>query len=214
MTEHTLEQFGRELRSFFVLVLLNMVFGALALGFGMQIIFATVLQYAAGEPPFPVLTAVRIIASVAGICIGFFWILASAKVLRGIKGIRKEYRASTGAGPVPAEMLTGWIVAMLAHYRENRAVLWRMTLIGIAGGAFFFALGIASLIQGIFAVPALAGPVPSLIAVFGAAPMNAAIGLVTIIVALRFRRYAGTWDLREKQAGEDEEILKKALESP
>ncbi|HVP96768.1 hypothetical protein [Methanoregula sp.] len=210
MTEHTLQQFGDELKSFFVLVLLNMAFGALALAFGMQIILATFLPSAAGEPLSPVLSTARIIIGITGICIGFFWILASMKILRGIKGIHKEYRNSIKTGPVPAETLTSWIVAMLAHYRENKSVIWRMTLISIAGGIFFLALGIANVIQGVLALPALE---PAILAFFGAAPINSGIGIVTLYAALKFRRYAARWDNRQKLADEGENSLKNALES-
>ncbi|MGB8219827.1 MAG: hypothetical protein WCE46_05530 [Methanoregula sp.] len=213
MTDHTVQQFGKELRSFFVLVLLNMTFGALALAFGMQIIIATFLPGAAETPLSPVIVAIRIITGISGVCIGFFWILSGAKIHRGLRGIRHEYRDSTSDGPVPAETLTGWIVAMVSHYRENRILIWRMTLISIAGGLFFLVLGIANLIQGILALPSATGPGFGVIAIFGAAPLNAGIGLVTIYFALKFRRYAGTWNLRLKLAGEGEETLKKALES-
>jgi hypothetical protein len=190
-----------------------MTFGALALAFGMQIIIATFLSGAAGAPLCPAMVTLRIVTGIAGTCIGFFWILSGAKILRGLRGIRHEYRDSAGAGPVPAETLTGWIVTMLAHYRENRTLIGRMTLISIAGGLFFLALGIANLVQGIMALPAAAGPGFGVIAIFGAAPLNAGIGLVTIFFALRFRRYADTWDLRLELAGKGEESLRKALES-
>lgn len=208
-----MQQFGDELKSFFVLVLLNMAFGALALAFGMQIILATFLPLAAGMPLGFFLSAVRIVVGIAGICIGFFWILASMKILLGIKGIRKEYRNSIKAGSVPAETLTGWIVAMLAHYRENRTIIWRMTLISIAGGLFFLALGIANVVQGSLLLPSATNLEPVVFAIFGAAPINSGIGIVTLYFTLRFRQYTATWDLRLKLADKGEESLKKALES-
>ena len=135
MTDHTVQQFGEELRSFFVLVLLNMTFGALALAFGMQIIIATFLSGAAGAPLSPAIVILRIVTGIAGICIGFFWILSGAKILLGSWDPVRV--TGTAPAPVPAETLTGRIVTMLAHYRENRTFIWRMTLISIAGGLFF-----------------------------------------------------------------------------
>jgi hypothetical protein len=217
MTEHTLQQFGDELKSFRALVLINIIFGAFAMAFGMQNIIATLLEYAVGEPPSPVLSAARILISVTGICIGFFWIRTSAKISRGIRGIRNEYRNGAKAGSVPAEILTGWIVAMLAHYRENRTVIQRMTLIGLAGGLIFLALGVANFVQGSQALPAAPGLGPTALAFSDAALATAAadigIGLVAISLSRRFVRYSDVWDLRLKQADEGEESLKKALES-
>ena len=75
MTDHTVQQFGEEVRSFFVLVLLNMTFGALALAFGMQIIIATFLSGAAGAPsPRPLLSSASSRASQgpASVSSGYF----------------------------------------------------------------------------------------------------------------------------------------------
>ena len=214
MAETTLIQFGNELKSFFGLALVNLIFGALVLGFGIQVIVTTFLQYAAGTPLPPVIAVIRIVAAGTGACIGLSWIGVSGRITRGLKGVRREYRDRVRAGPVPAEALTGWIVTMLAHYREHRSCIRRMILVSIAGGALFLALGIASLVQGILAVPAPATPGLSSIAFVGAALLNGAIGLVILCFAMRYRRYANTWDLRLELAGEGEDFLKDALESP
>jgi len=211
MTDHTLQQFGDELKSFFVLVLLNMAFGALTMAFGMQIILATFLPSATDVHPGFILSTFRIVVGIAGMCIGFFWIVTSMKILRGVKGTWKEYKNSAKAGSVPAETLTAWIVKILAHYRENKTVVWRMTIISIAGGIFYLALGIVNLVQVSLALSS-ANLEPAIFAIFGA-PINSCIGIVTLYFALRFRRYANAWDLRLKLANEGEESLKKALES-
>jgi hypothetical protein len=210
MTETSLRQFGKELNSFFALVLLNLVFGALAMATGIQVILATLLQYPAGEAFSFIIFAARILLGTAGIAIGFFWIPASAKILRGIRDVRKEYREHA-PGPVPAEILTGWIVSVLAHYRENRTVIRWMTLIAAAGGLIYLALGIANLVQG---GQALASPVQGNGAIaFLAAAINLTIGLVSIFLSRAFHRYSRVWDLRLEQADAGGESLARALES-
>ena len=85
-----------------------MAFGALALAFGMQIIIATFLPSAPGEPSSLVISTVRILIGITGMCIGLFWMLTSTgDSLRGIKGIREEAPARRRAvlsrpRPLPA----------------------------------------------------------------------------------------------------------------
>ena len=210
MTESSEQQFGKELTSFFVLVLLNLALGALAMAFGLQTIVVTLVEYGSGGNPFILSSGARILIGAAGIVIGIFWIKTSAKIFRGIKKVRKEYRNHTG--PVPAETLTGWIVAMLAHYRENRTVIRQMAFIGTIGGAIFLALGIANLAQGIQAIPAQSDQISGYLA-FVAAAVNLTIGLVTLHFARGFRTYADVWDIRLDRAGKGEESLKQALEN-
>jgi hypothetical protein len=52
------------------------------------------------------------------------WISTSAKVLRGMNRIRRDVRSHDG--PVPDETLTGWIVRMMAQYRENKKIRHRI----------------------------------------------------------------------------------------
>jgi len=210
MTDTSGQQFGKELTSFFMLVILNLVLGSLAMAFGLQTIMLTIMSYPGGGNPFFLTSAALILIGMAGMGIGIFWIKTSAKIFRGIKKIREEYRNHTG--PVPAETLTGWIVAMLAHYRENRTVIRQMALIGTVGGAVFLAFGITNLMQGIQAVTADTDQIPGYLA-FSAAAVNLVIGLVTIHFARGFRNYADIWDIRLGQADQGEESLKQALEN-
>jgi hypothetical protein len=211
MTETSVQQFGNELTSFFVLVILNLVLGALAMAFGIQIMLLNLMPYAA-EPSLLnlLLSAASIVIGAAGIGIGIFWIKTTAKILRGITKIREEYRNHNG--PVTDEILTGWIVAVLAHYRENRMVIRRMAQVGTIGSAVFLAFGVANLVQGIQAVAADGGQISGYLA-FLAAAVNLTIGLVTLHFARGFRTYSEVWDIRLDQAGRGEESLKQTLES-
>jgi hypothetical protein len=210
MTETSGQQFGREITSFFMLVILNLILGTLAMAFGLQAVMLTLMSYSGGGNTSLFASAAIIIIGVAGMAVGIFWVKTSAKILNGIKKVREEYRNHTD--PVPAETLTGWIVAMLAHYRENRTVIRQMALIGTIGGAVFLAFGITNLIQGIQAVTNGGDPLSGYLALVAAA-VNLTIGLVTIHFARGFRTYADVWDIRLDQAGRGEESLKQALEN-
>jgi len=201
------ETFGRELRSFFVVCLLSLVFGALAMAFGLQFIVAAVVAMA-GSGTLGLLPLVQVLLGWAAAVVGFRWILSSAKILKGVNRIRRDYRAMEG--PVSDEAVTGLIVRMMAHYRENWKTIWRMNLIAILGGAVFLALGVVNILQGIAAWYAGTG-LMSFFAFF-AGGLNIAIGLAALLTSAGFRRYARAWESRLAEAGQSEETLKKSME--
>jgi hypothetical protein len=249
----TSQSFASELQSFFVLCLMNLVFGSLAMAIGMQFIVTAVLAMTEGGTFgwFPVF---QVLLGWAAAVVGLRWILSSAKILKGVTKIRREYRAMEGAGagaiqkgpvsgetsgeatsgetrveplsgvireeavssgggkgPVSAEMLTGVIVRMMAHYRENWKAIWRMNLISTLGGCIFLVLGVLNLVQAISAWLSAAGIV-SLLLSFIAAAINLTIGLVSLLFSSWFRRYARAWDHRLIEASHSEEALKNAME--
>jgi hypothetical protein len=140
------KQFSDELTSFFVLILLNIAFGALVMAFGLQVIITSALAVAGGQTS-DVLPVIRVAVGVAGVVLGISWLRSSIKIMRGLKGIRREYR--NRAVPVSDETVTGWIVEMMAHYRENRSTIRWMTVICSIGGCIYLALGIVNIVQGI-----------------------------------------------------------------
>ncbi|HTY51746.1 MAG TPA: hypothetical protein VMB35_00950 [Methanomicrobiales archaeon] len=208
------ENFGRELRSFFVVCLLSLVFGALAMAFGLQFIVTAVVAMA-GSGTLGLLPLVQVLLGWAAAVVGFRWILSSAGIFRGVNRIRKDYRAMEG--PVTDEAVTGLIVRMMAHYRENWKAVWRMNLVAILGGAIFIALGVVNIVQGIWHwyspspgeilyLPAI------LIPLLFAVAIDLAIGILSLLSSVWFRRYARAWELRLVEAGQSEETLKKSME--
>lgn len=208
MTDETLHQFKNELNSFFVLVILNIVFGALAMAFGMQFMIASIMGLTAGQTP-AILSVFAGAISLAGFGLGLSWVLSSAKVLKGITGIRREYSECTD--PVSAEILTGWIVRLMAHYRENKETIRRMIFICALGGCAFPAFGILNLVQGI---TGLAGSGASWTQglPFVAAGINLTIGFSSLLFCRYFRRYSAAWDLRLDETARSETILERTLE--
>jgi hypothetical protein len=262
------ENFASELRSFFALCLMNLVFGSLAMAFGMQFIVTAVLAMAEAGT-FQWFPVIQVLLGWAAAVVGLRWILSSAKILKGVTRIRREYRAMEGHGagsilkgpvsdetpqgatsgetrveplsgviregavssgrgkePVSAEALTGLIVRMMAHYRENWKAIWKMNLISTLGGAVFLALGMLNLVQGISSGLAGSGPIyiflvqagltsgigASLFLSFFAAGINLTIGVVSLLFSSWFRRYARAWDHRLIEASHSEEALKHAME--
>ena len=206
MTDETLSQFKNELNSFFVLFILNVVFGALALAFGMQFMIASVMGLAEGEIPLRALAGA---ISLAVFGLGLSWVISSVKVLKGITAIRREY--SEYPSPVPAEILTGWIVRLTAHYRKNRETIRRMTVICALGGCAFLAIGVLNLIQGItWTADTNASWTQGL--PFIAAGINITIGLASLLFCVYFRRYSAAWDLRLDETARSETILERTLE--
>ena len=208
MTDTTFSQFKDELNSFFVLVLLNMIFGANVMSFGMLAIISSVVP-AAAVYPFTLFPALQIVIGAAGVLLGMFWIITGVRVLRGIIKIRRESRRSRE--PVPPETITGWIVRVLAHYRENKKTLQRMIIICSLGGVIFIALGVGNLVQGFFATVG-GGNGVTFATPFVAAAINLTIGIVAIIISIGFRRYSAAWNRRLDETATNETILRQTLE--
>jgi len=208
------ENFERELGSFFTLCLLSLVFGAMAMAFGMQFIVAAALAMAEAKA-LELLPFVQVLLGWAAVVVGLRWIVSSARVLKGVKGIRKEYRAAEGR--VSDEVLTGLIVKMLAHYRENWKTILRMNLITALGGAIFLTLGVVNIVQGIWhwysPSPGEIRYLPAiLLPLFLAVGIDFAVGLVSLASSVWFRRYARAWELRLIEAEHSEETLRRSLE--
>jgi len=248
-----LENFASELQSFFVLCLLSLVFGSLAMAFGMQFIVTAVLAMAESGT-FPWFPVFQVLLGWAAAVVGLRWIISTVGIFKGVNKIRREYRkveepgagairkgrvadetlqeattgetrveplsgvirkedVSSGRGKEPAslEALTGLIVRMMAHYRENWKAIWRMNLISTLGGAVFLTLGMLNLFQGISAWLST-GDLVSLLLSLVAAGINLTIGVVSLLFSAWFRRYSWAWDHRLIEASQSEEALKHTLE--
>jgi hypothetical protein len=203
MKEQLSDQFGDEIRSFFILSLLNVVFGAQALAFGIQFIVTAMLALMEEGAAMPI-PGIQALAGGVLVVLGLRWILSSVHILSGVTKLRRARRNIEDSAP--DEILTRLIIRMMAHYRENRETIRVMTLICILGGLLFLALGTVNLIQA-FAEGTGSGST-SLIA----AGINLTIGTVSILSSFGFRTYAAAWDLRLAEASRSEAALQNVLE--
>mgnify|MGYP001461368533 CR=1 FL=1 len=208
MTNRTFSRFKHELDTFFLLVLLNCVFGALALALGIQFIVASILGLPAGQT----LSLTGIVAgAIAMVCLGLglSWIVSSARILGGIKDIRTEFKGR--AFPVPDETLISGIVRMIAHYRENRKTIQTMILVCTLCGFCFLALGIQGSLE--FATISFTSGTITLnsLLLIPSALLALGIAAVSLISSYYFRNFSRTWDLRQIEISRSEHALAEKL---
>ncbi len=200
------KQFEEEIRNFWTLALLNLVFAAITMAFGISFVVTRLLEMVqAGTPELLSVVIVAVGFFAAGL--GLKWMLSSVQIFRGVKEIKSGYDALAG---VTEETITGFIIRLTAQYREKRATIRMMILVCTIGGCCFLGLGILNGIQflggitsGTFTMNYLL--VPSALLALG-------IGVVSLLNSIYFRRYSFIWDLRLQEAARTGEILEKTLE--
>jgi len=208
MTDETLTRFKSELNSFSILVLMNLVFGALVMAFGVQFIVTSVSGLTNGQS----LSLLRIVAgSLSMVCfgLGISWIISSVEILDGIDSIRSEFKDLTG--PVSDETLTSGIVGMMAHYRGNKKTIRTMILVCSLGGFCFLALAIINSME-FFSISLSSGRltlnnyllIPSVLLTLG-------VALVSLLSSYYFTHFSRAWDQRLQETARYEDTLKKSL---
>ncbi len=131
LTDTVNSRFFRELNSFYLITLVNVIFGALAIAFGVQYTVSSVLGLADGGT-FRLLRIATAAFSMAGFGLGLSWIVLSVKILDGLDNIRSACKEQKS--PVPGEVTTRGIISMIAHYRRNKKTLRIMILVCTLGG--------------------------------------------------------------------------------
>jgi hypothetical protein len=205
MTKNVSQRFSGELRSFFVVTLLNLVFGALVMAFGLMFIVTSSIALAQGGNP-GIIPIIQILVGGAGWMLGIRWILSSAKILKGIRPLRKEYR--TAEKPLSDEILTDMIIRLMSYYRENGKTVRRMIAVCALGGCVYIALGVTNIFQSISVESTLIQVIVGL----SAAGSNIVIGMLALLSSIWFRRYTIAWDRRIEKVAQSEETLQHAME--
>ncbi len=208
MTNENLTRFKSELNSFFALILLNLVFGAMAMAFGMQFIVTSVLGLTAGPGP----GGIRILIGALSMVffgLGLSWVVFSVRILEGVTLIRREFRRHKG--PVSDETLTCWIVRMTAHYREHKKTIGRMILVCTLGGFCFLILGFLNSLE-LFSFTFSSGTftVNSYL-LLPSALLTLGVAIVSLLSSYYFSKFARAWDLRQDEISRSEHELAEKL---
>jgi hypothetical protein len=208
MSETSITQFKNELDSFFGLVILNLVFGALAIAFCVQFILASILGLTAGRA-MPELLLLTGAISLVCFGLGLSWILSGAKILKGITGIRREFR--NRQDPVSDEALTCWIIRTMAHYRDNQKTIHTMILVCTLGGFCFLGLGLLNSLE-FFSINLSSGTFTlNSYILLPSALLALAVAIVSLASSFWFAKFSKTWDLRQDEITRAEHVLAKKL---
>jgi hypothetical protein len=200
MTTERLARFKKELDSFYVLILINVAFGSIAMVFGIQYMVESTLGLTGEQSAVLRVLAYAIAMIIFGL--GLSWVVSSRKILKGLKGIRTELRIRRE--PVTDETLACWIVRTITHYRENRKTIRTMILICVLGGFCFLTLGVIGSLE--FVSIGLSSGTFTLNGYLVILPAILALGAAVLSLAssFYFRKISRAWDLRQGEIDRSE----------
>jgi hypothetical protein len=203
-----LSQFKKEITNFYVIALINIVFSALAIAFGVSSAVTAILGLTLDVGiPFP-----RIGSGIlAMICfgLGLSWLLSTVRIFEGIESIqdtlcRKDEEIS-------GDRMTCLIVRMLAHYRDNRKTIGTMITVCTLTGCGFFILGINIGLHALSVTPRGISVGFDAILLIPAMLLTLGIALTSILSSYYFSKFSKVWDQRLDEIEESECALKENL---
>jgi hypothetical protein len=209
MENEAFERFGREMRSFAALIILNIVGAGLAISFGISWIMPNIAPLFSGQPIY-LEQLVRAGLAVAGCVVALRWLVSCAETFDGVDDIVDgSWKADMERR---GDALTARIVESMAWYRERRGNIWRLKLGCRLTGAFFV---VSAALQAYNFVTTFGSATQSMLimSVVGLV-LCLALGAIGVIVPALIDRFIGTWDQRVKASGEAEDKLGKLFEGP
>jgi hypothetical protein len=201
-------QFEDEIRSFWIVSILNLVFAAITMAYGIMFI-VTRLQEMIQAGSLLLAPLIIVIVGFSAAVLGIKWILASVEIFSSIEELKSAYDAKKGV--MTMEDTTGFIIQMINQYRTNRDTIRTMILVCTAGGCCFLVLGIMSSIE--FVSAGLTSGMTTLnYLLIPSALLSLGIAIVSLLCSYYFRKYASVWDLRLYEISRSETILAKTME--
>lgn len=209
-----LSQFRTEIRQFFLVSLLNLVFAAMAIAIGVQYVVTAIISQTLDPliPGFPMIPGLRVFTgAIALICfgLGISWIVSTVRIFEGIVTIKEDL--GRDGDTITDERLTCLIVRMLAHYRDNRKTIDRMILVCTLGGGCFFVLGIAHSLKALSVSSGGFSFTLDNLLLIPAMLFTLGIAVSSLLSSYYFSKFANVWDRRLNEIGESECTLKKTL---
>jgi hypothetical protein len=201
-------RFRQEVRHFHRLAVLNIVFAALAIAYGISAFIMAVFGLNAGISS----SELRLLSGALAMVLsglGLSWLLSTTRVFEGVAAIKGDLNSLKDPGN--EERVICLIVRMLSHYRENRATIQRMILVCITGGSVVFLLGIINSLE-VLKINGTGGEF-ILDAVRLIPPMLVSLGIAiaSLLSSHYFSRVSMKWDHHLREIDESECTLKQSL---
>ena len=206
MQNETLYRLDREMRSFFILVIINIVGAGLAMSLGVTL-GANSLIHMFNEQRILLQQVAISVPALAGVGFAIRWLVISAQVLDGFDDLRDECRNRSGTAN--GDTVTGLIVKNMAFYRDNKPDIEKLILGSRVTGAFFLLSGGVQIYNLLTA--GSTGPPGLLLAAFGIL-ICTVLGLLGVSSPSFFERYSRMWERRLIDSVEVEKRLNKILE--
>lgn len=209
MIDTVYSRYFRELSSYYRITLVNVVFGALAIAFGIFHIVALIPSLTDGEAHF-LLWRSQATLTIVGFGLALAWVVSSVKIFRGIKDIRNLYKDQKA--PVTDDITIGGIVSMFSHYREHEKTIRTMILVCTLGGFCFLALGIMSSVE-FFSFSPVSGTITlNSIALIPSALLALTVAIVSLASSFYFARFSKVWNLRQRGISKSEQAFADLLD--
>ena len=218
MTKSAGTKFGKELDSFLSLIVLNIIFSAIAMA--ASIIFTTANLKTAADlilqgsvfvlgpiTMWPHPQFLLVILGLVGAAFSLKWLITSVEIMSDADDIKTQY--SQESKQLDNQAATSLIVRAMAYYREKKTTIQRLGLFSRLGGLCFLASSIIQAVNGLLLTPAPDSLHLLLIAV--SVMLNATAGIAGILSPRYFFRYSSTWEYRLNESVKAEEELKRLL---
>ncbi len=207
LQNHARIQFRKEIRHFSTVCILNLIFAALAMGFGISYLIPAILGL---TPGLPVLYGFRmLIAAIALVCfgLGLSWLLKTIRIFEGVEDLQRKLDEEGSA--IPDNRITCLIVQMLALYRDNRTTIGKMIRGCTFGGICFFGLGIGTSLEAITVTADGITVTSDNLMVIPALLLSLGIAVVSLLSSYYFSKFSKIWDRRLHEIDESECAFKK-----
>jgi hypothetical protein len=194
MINETLNRLSREMRSFYSLIIMNLVGAGIAVAMGLAFVVRNVHpMIAAHTIIWPEAAEVALV--VAGGVLVFRWFLTGAEMMDEYQNLReKNFGYNDGAEETATEL----IVKNMAFYRNHRGSMSGLLLGSLITGAYFLISATAT-VSHILTVLGSGTPFEVAFSLFGFS-LCLVLGVAGVYVSNMFKRYEATWDRRLQES--------------